>query len=527
MNLDEKLDKNNKAHKIGIDTKNLNGEFVPASGVIKIYKLQAPSTVLRNRPWAAPDYQEFSEEAFKNLFPHDAYTDEHHSGNWEKGTLVFEKSFDTETSKDLALGNIKKWESGQYLITLESKDKFGQLVKDEIKTTLYSEDDKTLADNQLFSITANKPTYKVGETALITFASAADNLNITVSVEKDHENILTEIIQLNNNKKTISIPISKDDVGGFAINYSFAAFNSFQSGTELISVPYPKTDLDIETTTFRDKLQPGTDETWSFKIKGPQGEKVSAELLASMYDASLDQFKSHAWSFNPINKPTYYSYNRSNANDSFGTQNFRVYNNRSISNYSQQQYDQLNWFEFYFGYNNSIRIRGMNSMLSKKSDNRVQIVESAEVAFMKKESLDEVAEDISVEVPDRIKALVKYKQSLKDKNKDEDQDKPNFDNIQIRKNLQETAFFFPQLQTDKEGNVSFSFTTPEALTQWKLQLLAHTKTLESATKTLTTVTQKELMVIPNAPRFLRQGDEISISTKIANLTEKQLSGQAN
>ncbi len=86
------------------------------------------------------------------------------------------------------------------------------------------------------------------------------------------------------------------------------------------------------------------------------------------------------------------------------------------------------------------------------------------------------------------------------------------DGIQIRKNLQETAFFFPQLQTDKEGNVSFSFTTPEALTKWKLQLLAHTKTLESKTSTLEAVTQKELMVIPNAPRFLRQGDQITISS---------------
>ena len=102
----------------------------------------------------------------------------------------------------------------------------------------------------------------------------------------------------------------------------------------------------------------------------------------------------------------------------------------------------------------------------------------------------------------------------------------SFNNVTIRKNLQETAFFFPQLQTDAEGNVSFNFTTPEALTKWKLQLLAHTKTLESATKTLETVTQKELMVIPNAPRFLRQGDQITISTKIANLTDKQLLGQA-
>uniref|UniRef100_UPI0040484E5F alpha-2-macroglobulin family protein n=1 Tax=Mariniflexile sp. TaxID=1979402 RepID=UPI0040484E5F len=527
MTLGEKLDKNNKEHTIAIDTKNLNGEFVPAKGVVKIYKLQAPNSVLRPRPWAAPDYQDFTEEAFKNLFPHDAYTNEHLSANWEKGALVFEKNFDTEKLKELALGNIKKWESGAYIIILESKDKFGQLVKDEIKTSLYSEEDNTLADNQLFSITTNKPTYKVGETAVVTLVSAAENLSVTVTVEKDHKVVKTEIIQLNNNKKTMSVPVGMDDVGGFAIHYSFAAFNSFQSGTETILVPYPKTDLEIETTTFRDKLQPGTDETWSFKIKGPQGDKVSAELLASMYDASLDQFKPHAWDFNPIDKTTYYTSNRSNANQSFGTRNFRVYNNRTNNNYSQQQYDQLNWFGFYFGYNNSIRIRGASS-ISKALRGQVAgiaIEEDMEtIAFSKvsdNASLDEVV-------------VIGYGEMKKEtlnalptpNNSGVINEKPNFDTVQIRKNLNETAFFFPQLQTDTDGNVSFSFTTPEALTQWKLQLLAHTKTLESATKTLTTVTQKELMVIPNAPRFLRQGDQITISTKIANLTDKQLSGQA-
>lgn len=516
MSLDGALDKNVSDQKINIDTRNLNGEFVPATGVIKIHKLQAPNRVLRSRPWGAPDYQGFSEEAFKNLFPHDAYNDEHDSNNWKKGDLVFEKTFDTEKSKELALGNIKKWVSGQYSITLESTDKFGQLVKDEIKTTLYGADDKTLADNQLFSITTNKPTYKVGETAFITLASSAENLNVTITIEKAQKITKTEAITLNGNKKTISIPIDANDVGGFAINYSYAAFNSFQSGTQSISVPYPKTDLDIETTTFRDKLQPGTDETWSFKIKGPKGDKVSAELLASMYDASLDQFKSHDWHFNPIYKPTYYSNYHRNAHQSFGTKSFNVYNKPySNTNYTQQYYDQLNWFGFYFGNNRSVRFRANNNVLQNlEGPNIVAVEESASVldemvvagyGEMKKETSNAPAPPPSHEV---------------------NEEKPSFDSVQIRKNLQETAFFFPQLQTDKDGNVSFSFTTPEALTQWKLQLLAHTKTLESATRTLTTVTQKELMVIPNAPRFLRQGDQISISTKISNLTDNPLSGQA-
>ena len=242
MSIDNALDKCEKSNEISIDTKNLNGEFVPAKGTIKIYKLNAPNSVIRQRPWAAPDYQEFSKETFKNLFPHEAYTNEHIASNWEKGKLVLEKSFDTEKSKILKLGKTKKWKSGAYLITLESKDKFGQLVKDEIKTTLFSEDDKTPADSQLFTVSTNKETYKDGDMAKITFGSAAENVSVTVSVEKDKKIIKTEIIKLNANKKTITVPVTKDDIGGFAVHYSFSAFNSFKSGSLAISVPYPKTD---------------------------------------------------------------------------------------------------------------------------------------------------------------------------------------------------------------------------------------------------------------------------------------------
>ncbi len=670
MSIDNLLDKTKKNHAINIDTKNLNGEFVPTKGTIKVYKLIPPKSPLRERPWAAPDYQDISEETFKILFPHDAFNNEQNSNNWKKGKLAFISSFNTESTTKLNLGKIKKWKSGQYIITLESKDKFGQIVKDEIKTTLYSDDDKTLADNQLFSITSNKATYKSGDIATLTLASAANNINVTVTIKK-HNKVQTQVIQLNNNKKTISIPIVSDDIGGFSVQYRFAAFNSFKSGRLNISVPYPKTDLDIETTTFRDKLQPGTDETWSFKIKGPQGDKVSAELLASMYDASLDQFKSHTWNFNPIHKPTHYSYNQSNARQSFGTHNFRIHNKRYNVNYPQQYYDQLNWFGFSFNgnkwhyqnylkalrvkseskFDNSIKkgfvfgtvfdengnplpgasviIKGTTKGTSTnfdgnfsievkkgeklvfsyvgyisnefkiKKNNRLNIVMNADSAQLdevvvsamgvKRESKslgysvtsveydrisEEAEEDISLSLAGKVSGIsIRGNSSINSLNKPLYvidgviiEGTPNINpndisaieilkgtdatslygnkgvngvviiitkkgsnelsQVKVRKNLQETAFFFPQLKTDEDGNVSFSFTTPEALTQWKIQLLAHTKTLKSSTKTLTTVTQKELMVIPNVPRFLREGDNITISTKIANLTDNQLSGQA-
>ncbi|MBU2939348.1 alpha-2-macroglobulin [Lacinutrix sp. C3R15] len=520
LSIADKLDKNNKDHTLKIDTKNLNGQFAPAKGTIKIYKLEAPQQVLRPRPWAAPDYQDISESKFKNKFPHEAYKKEHNSTSWKKGTLVLDEKFDTSKKKELDFRNIKKWESGAYVILLESKDKFGQEVKDEIKTTLFSDKDKTLADKQLFSVTTNKETYHVGETAIVTFASAAQDVYVSVSVEKGHKIIQEETIHLNNNKKKLRIPINKEDVGGFVLHYSFSAFNSYQSASVNIIVPYAKTALEIETLTFRDKLQPGTNETWSFKIKGPQGEKVSAELLASMYDASLDQFKSHTWNFNPITQQNYYTRNRTNARQSFGAIGFRVHNkNNYTATYSQQNYDQLDWFGFYFGHSRMLYEANNMMMVKRRASQQKQVAGAPVAEMIEMEEMEE-----ALVVADALDGKVSGIQTTDKVEKTKDES--DFSGISIRKNLQETAFFFPQLQTDTNGNISFSFTTPEALTKWNLQLLAHTKNLESTVTSLETVTQKELMVIPNAPRFLREGDEIVISSKIANLTEKQISGEA-
>ncbi|MEM5565331.1 MG2 domain-containing protein [Psychroserpens sp. AS72] len=523
INIANQLDKDDSKQMFSIDTRNLNGEFVSAKGNIKIYKLKAPNAVLRPRPWAAPDYQEFTEAEFKTMFPNEAYTNEHDSKNWEKGELVYDKDFNTETSKELQLGKIKRWKSGAYIVILESKDRFGQAVKDEAQTMVYSNDDNTLADNQLFNITTNKSSYGINDTVELVIGSSAEGLFLTIEIEKDHDIISKQIIALNNNKQTIKIPVSAKDLGGFVVHYSYAFKNSFNNGSLNINVPYPKTDLEIETQTFRDKLQPGTDETWRFKIKGPKGDKVAAELLASMYDASLDQFKSHNWSFNPIQQPSYYSSYRSNSGRSFTMNPFTVNNlQKGSRNYSVQNYDALNFFGMYFGYGKTVIIRGRNSLSSP------QVREEA----MSLMEADEELETVMVMDSASKKAIVfnsKTEQSggaIIAEITEKDKEKQNFDDVKIRKNLQETAFFFPQLQTDKDGNVSFSFTTPEALTKWKLQLLAHTKSLESATTSLETITQKELMVIPNAPRFLREGDKISIRTKIANLTEGALEGVA-
>ncbi|WP_240923738.1 carboxypeptidase-like regulatory domain-containing protein [Mangrovimonas sp. CR14] len=678
-----KWDKTNKKESLTLITNNLNGTFVPTEGFLKIYKLQAPEHVLRDRPWSAPDYPLMTQAEFKTYFPHEAYQDENDVNTWELGTLVKDMAVNTKDSKEVILGNMKSWESGLYKIIFETKDRFDQVVKAEQQITVFSPKDKTLADHQLFQFHTDKDRYQVGEHAVISVGSAAENMTVSIDIEKEHQIVETKLLTLNTDMVSFEIPITEKDLGGFAIHYSFAFANGFESGSQTIQVPYPSSDLQIETKTFRDKLQPGSEETWSFTIKGPKGEQVSAELLASMYDASLDQFKTHNWRFDPLYEPIYSNRGHRGSGQSFGSSSFRIFNqNRQALSYPHQSYDALNWFGFHLTnkwfikqYLNEIRIRDIkskyDSSISKgfisgtvtdeygspipgvnvvikgtnngtqtdfdgnfliQADNNDQLIfsfvgytnlnyqvktdnalfisltpdsnnldEVVVTALGFKRKKDEIttanqivkAEELTeAQNSDVVQGLSGKVSGLQINtigggsrivlrgNRSETGDKqallvldgkivsveelesmdPSLianvnilkgangaalygsqgangvfiittkkailQNIKARKNLQETAFFFPQLQTDKDGNVSFSFTTPEALTQWKLQLLAHTKTLESQVSQLNTMTQKELMVLPNVPRFLRQGDVITISTKISNLSDKALSGHA-
>ena len=527
INLDGEIDKNTQGNLLKVDTKNLNNKFIPAKGTIKIYKLIAPESPLRKRIWNAPDYQDISKNEFRKLFPDEPYTnDESDVNNWKKGAVVFETDFDTSAAKEIKLEHVKKWLSGKYIAVLESKDKFEQEVKDEQRFSVFSFEDKKVSDNQLFEVRTDQKTYKPDENVLLQLGSSSKNITIIVQVEKNHTIIETCLVHLNNQTKTLEIPVNKKDIGGFTIKYHFVNLNYFESGNLLINVPQEQNNIEIETNIFRDKLQPGQDETWSFTIKNDTNDKVAAEVLVSMYDASLDEFKPHNWQFNPLTRKKYYSYNLSSANNSFGTNYFQISNyHKNYFNTPKQQFDSYNWFGFHFGRNRNFMLRRMASASQKNSGRaagvNVQMEELAETEM----SLDEIVVT-ALGVKKEKHALGYSIQNSEVEGSKIINKKTSFDGIQIRKNFKETAFFFPQLRTNKDGKVSFNFAMPEALTSWKLQLLAHTSDLKSATKTLTTVTQKELMVVPNAPRFFREGDTISFSAKISNLTNNQLSGFA-
>ncbi len=511
----ETLDKEEKNQQLKISTKNLNGEKVSAEVTVNIYKLKAPETVLRKRPWNAPDFQEYSEAQFRNLFPNDPYKNEDDVQTWEQGEQVFNKTVNTSTVAEIELGNLKKWASGAYVIIAKTNDKFGQEVLSKDYTLVVSNKDKTPADNQLFEISFDQDSYQAGDKVFVTVKSNAA-ISVTLSVEKQKQITETFVVALDSNTKTISVPVTGDDIGGFAIHYSLTAFNSFDGGSTLVNVPAPKTALSIETKTFRDKLEPGVPETWSFTIKGPDGEKVSAELLASMYDASLDQFAPHQWQFNPQPSLQYYSLGSPTARNSFeNTTMYLQYPYRNYSN-TQQNFDRFNWFGLSLVENFTIAYESAPRSKAAVFNSVGEVSAEADLGI-EQYNAEEIEEELKnlpgVTSNNELSGEVRQQAS-------------DFGSVKIRKNLQETAFFFPQLKTDAEGNISFNFTTPEALTRWKLQLLPHTKDLNSQVSAFETVTQKELMVVPNAPRFLREGDEIIISSKISNLSDTNLSGQA-
>ena len=304
-----------------------------------------------------------------------------------------------------------------------------------------------MADNQLFHIKTDKESYGIGDKVQVTLLSSSKDLVVSVFIEKDRKIVDTQIIRLNDNSKSFSIPVNGEDLGGFAINYSFSAFNSFQSGSLAISVPYPKTDLEIETLTFRDKLQPGTDEKWSFKIKGPKGNKVAAELLASMYDASLDAFRGHNWNFNPLMRPTYYSNSYTNANASFGTASFRTYLDNNTYSFKPQYYDSLEWFGLYFGsrgyYRDGLTRRMRKSegtplgMVAKEMD----MEESVADAIQGRVGGVEIASAPAVEDKAFGTNKPKRQQPEKERKEEKNGQETDFGDVKIRKNLNETAFF--------------------------------------------------------------------------------------
>jgi len=511
--------------KLYIRTENTNGEYEPARVTVSIAKQTPEQRLIRDRLWERPDQFTLGKQEYISLFPHDEYDNETDPRNWPAGAPPYNQTDSARENGEWKFGSTR-FTPGFYVITMETRDRRGEIVKDIRYVELTDPSAKQLAAPAYRWAGESKTMAEPGEQLSVEWGTAADNLYVIQQVSKSSNahwpftNGVYSFVQLNNEKKTFSFPVAEEDRGGFGVGWFFVKHNRFYQDSRSLSVPWTNKTLKIEYATYRDKTLPGAEEKWKLKISGYKSEKFTAELLASMYDASLDAFVPHYW-YAPSIWPSFYGNLNWNGGQSFATveSSQRAAESQEYKSLDKR-YDNLLNDEGGFGNRTyySLVVRGMNKYAVGGA------APPAPAAAMEEARADGYAVDRTA-VADTTSIAFKDG-DLKQQGNQPNGKTGNDGTVQIRKNFNETAFFLPDLHTDAEGNIEFSFTMPEALTKWKFQALAHTKQAAFGYSTMDIVTQKDLMVQPFAPRFLREGDKMEFSAKIVNLTGKELTGIA-
>ncbi|MFV0606043.1 MAG: alpha-2-macroglobulin family protein [Niabella sp.] len=495
---------------ISIRTENMAGNFEKATVKINISQLKTEQRLLRTRYWNQPDQFVMSKAEYIQNFPNDIYNNEDEPKTWAIENKVHEQTITTDSTGKVLLSNIAL-SPGFYIIETSTVDKDGQSVIDKQYVEIFDERNNAPAYPQ-YLLAKNPKPIEPGEKTSIGIGSSAKDVFLVQCINKPNANY--SFLKLNKNNRNIEFGATEADRGGYGVNYMFVKNNRVFQSNNTIAVPWSNKALSVSYQTFRDKTLPGAEEKWTVKISGNKNEKVAAEMLASMYDASLDQFAPHQW-----NQPgiwnTFYNNTQWNSYENFTSSHAMVENsNRFFYKDVNKRYDQPIWSQYFYGsWGGPIGLRGRVADIAVQENEAIAVADAGKGIAMAKMEAPQMADSSAASIdatPDNLNNA-KAQQGAE---------------TAIRKNFNETAFFFPDLKTDADGNISFSFTMPEALTRWKFQALVHTKDLAMGYSSKEIVTQKDLMVQPNAPRFLREGDKMEFSSKVVNLSDKEITGTA-
>lgn len=501
-----------------IQTQNLAGVFQPTHGNITIWLLKAPDHAFRKRLWEQPDRHLYTREEYYKLFPHDLYADEDNFKTWEKSREVLTLAYNTGESKTFTIQDLAKWTTGDYLLEIKATDKNGQPVREIAYFKVFNPTDKHVATPAVISYQPIQMKTEPGETASFSLGTSMGRVQVLYEIEKDGTLLASRWLTLKDEQKILEIPIEESYRGNIFVHYMIVKNNRLYAQQAYVEVPYTNKVLDISFATFRDKLQPGLEEQWQLTLKGSKAEAVAAEMVATMYDASLDQFRSHSWSVNlyPFSYPQ------------FMWQSMRGFDKENLAIYQpgwnqyfdrvlpSVTYDAINWFGYNMRYpgNRPHAIRGRMAGMVMKSN-------AAPVASMAVQEEPVINEDKEMSLADGIEQAQNTSVGYP-----EPPAEPDLASVKTRTNFNETAFFFPQLKTNDAGEIILNFTMPEALTRWKMMGFAHAQDLKTGMVTKELVTQKELMVVPNQPRFFREGDAMMFQVKVSSLVDRALAGQA-
>jgi len=508
-----------EAVKLTVSTKNYNDQVLAKSYNAKLEKLEEPKQIFRSQfENTIQDLPKLSKEEFVQKFPYDRFDKTNEEKNWKVEKVLFDGLREPQpdsAKKPTTNLDLGKLEAGTYKLQLYNIE-----GKDTIKTDQFFKvwDKKSLGQNQkpFLEVIKPKQDFKRGEKAKVFVYSAVPDALVNVFVQNGKGETVTETHSFKNGILEYETLIPKDEtVSRVNLQFQLVAFNDVKTENVDLKIADSKDDLKIETVTFRDKLQPGQKEKWTVKVSGADKEKINAEVLAGMYDKSLDQFASNSWNWQGFYSQFFQSsYDLRNglSQESFN-KNFKYLKTYNINN------PQFNWFD------GGIYARNLNFALEGKVAG-LKIQEMASPGTADKIIIRGVA---SVKSAAKMGTPPPPNQELEEvvvAGYSTEKQNESLDKIPVRQNLNETAFFYPNLLTDKDGNVSFEFTSPEALTQWKLLFLAHTKDARSATLEKSVVTQKEFSITPNYPRFLREGDELNLQSKLSSLVNQKLNGVA-
>ena len=357
-----------------------------------------------------------------------------------------------------------------------------------------------------------------GKPVTVQVGSSDKNVHVVYSIFADDKIIESGTADISNeliNRKFVY----KEEYGhGLLLTYGWVKDGEYYVYHTTIQKPLPDKHLKVKWKTFRNHLTPGQQEEWTLTVVKPDGTPADAQLMATLYDKSLDQLYGHTWSFVPPTRLNYIytcwgtaSWNRINA---YGSKSFSSLNVPPL-HYSRFDYDVFPTYSYYS------RNRGIMRMA--KSNN----VEEVLYDVVEYEAADESEDSYSLnEVVVAAYGVQKKANLTGSVTVAKDEEEPKQAEVQLRENLQETAFFMPQLVTDATGTVSLKFTLPESLTTWRFMGIAHTKDMMYGQISDEAVARKDVMIQPNIPRFLRQNDEGTISARVMNMSDKPISGTA-
>lgn len=364
-----------------------------------------------------------------------------------------------------------------------------------------------------------------GKPVYIQVGSSENGAHIVYSIIAGNKLLEKGAWELGDSIVTLPFTYKEEYASGIVLNYSFVKQGKCYTRMMSIARPLPEKKLNIAWKTFRNRLTPGQKEEWTLKITTPDGKPAKAQLMSVLYDKSLDQIAPHSWKMSLGFSQWLPS--------CFWTSNLWYYKMDLLGVYPTKYFDQKQLdvdkfdgkFFSYYAYMQAVEL----SKLERSSGGTVE-----SVRVRKDELVQEEAKGIWI----RSSKMTRVGAAAPSANKvfDVVEEMPQFaggsgsdarqflDKVQVRENMNETAFFYPALESDNNGNVAIRFTLPESVTTWKFMGLAHDKEMRNGLLVDEAVAQKTVMVQPNMPRFLREGDKSTIVVKLFNSSDKKVSG---